>query len=160
MKEAAQLSCNRGSVVCAAAVACSSAPTRVMQHPTRVASSVCRSDSSLLRLVKDYPRTASAAERCAFISQELGLQGPPDPGRVFAVGQFMPSESRRSSQSLATHAATQACAVLLGSWRGAEGSEGGQQLASQSATLAIVWYGAVGQSQLNRPDGCVLRRPA
>lgn len=84
------------------------------QHlPVLAACCLCRSDSSLLRLVKDYPRTAPPAERCAFISQELGLQGPSDPDRLFAVGQFMPSECWYSSSRfcLEPQADAQACAV-------------------------------------------------
>jgi hypothetical protein len=53
---------------------------------------ICRSDSTLLRLVKDYPRSAPPSERCAFIAQELGLEGPTDPDKLFAVGQYMPCE--------------------------------------------------------------------
>lgn len=51
----------------------------------------------MLRLVKDYPRAASPVERCAFIAHELGLQGPADPDRLFAVGQYMPRECTHGS---------------------------------------------------------------
>lgn len=69
---------------------------------------MCRSDSSLLRLVKDYPRTASAVERCAFIGQELGLEGSFDPDRLFAVGQYMPCKRCHSSPGPCQRARMQA----------------------------------------------------
>jgi len=46
----------------------------------------------LLQLVNKYPRAAPPAERCAFIARELGLDGPADPERLFAVGEYMPCE--------------------------------------------------------------------
>lgn len=51
-----------------------------------------RSDHTLMRFVTGYPASASPAARCAFLAAELGMQGPADPDRTYAVGQFMPRE--------------------------------------------------------------------
>jgi hypothetical protein len=53
---------------------------------------LCRSDASLMRLVREYPKSASAAERCVFLAAHLGLEGPSDPARLFALGSCMPRE--------------------------------------------------------------------
>lgn len=45
-----------------------------------------------MRLVTGYPAAASAAERCNYIAAELGLTGPVDPNRLYAVGHLMPGK--------------------------------------------------------------------
>lgn len=63
-----------------------------------------RSDQTLLRLVTGYPSSAPASQRCAFIGEQLGLQGPATPDRLFAVGELMPCEQARLSRQQAAAA--------------------------------------------------------
>ncbi|KAF6260765.1 thiamine diphosphate-binding protein [Scenedesmus sp. NREL 46B-D3] len=49
-----------------------------------------RSDHTLMRLVTNYPWQSPPQQRCAYLARELGLAGPADPCRLYAVGQVMP----------------------------------------------------------------------
>ncbi|WIA12981.1 hypothetical protein OEZ85_006593, partial [Tetradesmus obliquus] len=48
------------------------------------------SDHTLMRLVANYPWQQQPQQRCGYLAQELGLAGPAEPGRTYAVGQLMP----------------------------------------------------------------------
>jgi hypothetical protein len=50
----------------------------------------CRSDHTLMRLVANYPWQSPPEQRCAYLAQQLGLAGPADAQRTYAVGQLMP----------------------------------------------------------------------
>lgn len=43
-----------------------------------------------MRLVANYPWQQQPQQRCGYLAQELGLAGPAEPGRTYAVGQLMP----------------------------------------------------------------------
>jgi hypothetical protein len=43
-----------------------------------------------MRLVANYPWQSPPEQRCAYLAQQLGLAGPADAQRTYAVGQLMP----------------------------------------------------------------------
>jgi hypothetical protein len=43
-----------------------------------------------MRLVANYPWQSPPEQRCAYLAEQLGLAGPADAQRTYAVGQLMP----------------------------------------------------------------------